>query len=155
MFCSPLSEHFAMSFQVGLFCELSFQKIATTLSFVFFVWSVPDVALALHFLLCSVCPANEKKLCFLFSLSLSHQSNRLWVALLSPDGNQTKTSFLIFSHIWEKGWRGGGWCQLQGLDGLFPKPLTPFREMLSDPSVERPQWCNNSWISVVRCWNTV
>lgn len=130
-----------MSFQVRLFCELSFQKIETTLSSVFFVWSVPDVALTLHFLLCSVCQANKKN-----AALCSHQSSRLCVALLSHGEDQTKTSSLIFGHMWEKGWRRGWWCQLRGLDCLFPRPLTLLIETLETFS-QIPRWKDHSGLT--------
>lgn len=42
------------------------------------------------------------------------------ITLPSHGGDQTKTSFLIFNHILEKGWRGAS----------LPKHLTPFIGML-------------------------
>lgn len=115
-----------MSFQMGLFCKLLFHKIETTLPFVFFIWSVPDVAT-----LCSFSSDHRVQLikkCELSMLSEDFTSKKQTLCHVALPWWRPKQAHIhIFSHIWEKGWRGGWW---QRLDSLFPKPFPPFIAML-------------------------
>lgn len=83
----------------------------------------------------------------------SHQGSRLCVALLSHGEDQTKTSYLIFwPHVRERVEKGV-MMSVKWVGLLLPQALDPSHwdagNIQSNSSVERPQWFNNSWITVV------
>lgn len=117
-------------FKWGLFCELSFQKNRDN-SVLRFPSCDPCQMLPSLGVLSSAQSVQLIKKCgFLLSLRPSHQSNRLCVALLSRDGDQTKNKFLDFwPHVRERVERRLTMMMMMSVTGVeqpHPQALDPF-----------------------------